>query len=79
MYGAPPTRHTRRAGLTGLDRTNVLGARYSTAEVICAGCASSVTPRTPDPSLGRLWLPVKPVRCIAGNMRLAQAAMENCQ
>jgi hypothetical protein len=47
--------------------------------VIYAGCASSVNPRTPDPSLGRLWLPVKPVRCIAGNMRLAQAAMENCQ
>jgi hypothetical protein len=76
VYGAPPARPETGAGLTGPVRTNVLGARYSTGAVICAGCASSVTPRTPVPSLGRVWLPVKPVRCIAGNMRPTRPVTE---
>ena len=77
VYVAPIARPEESGGgRKGPGRTNVLGARYSTAAVICAGCASTVTPRRPVPSLGRLCQPVKPVRCIAGNMPPRRPVME---
>ena len=77
VYGALPAHIALAAGPTQPDRTNDLGARCSTDAGILASCASTVTPRRPVPSLGRLSLPVKPVRCIAGNMRPNPAVMES--
>jgi hypothetical protein len=76
-YEAWPPHFASATGQAEPDRTNVLVARCSTGAGIWAGCASEASPRTPAPSLGRLWLPVKPVRCIAGNMRPRWAVTES--